>query len=82
MLPNDDTEQDRLDLQHHIYRITLDGRLYLAPIPKDVHHVLDIGTGTGIVSTVNKQYLYLKLIANYSGLSSSQMSIQVQWFLG
>jgi SAM-dependent methyltransferase len=26
----------------------LDGALYLAPIPQDIHHVLDVGCGTGI----------------------------------
>lgn len=35
------------DLQHHQWRLILDGKLYIAPIgqPRDV---LDIGTGTGI----------------------------------
>ncbi|TVY50320.1 Secondary metabolism regulator LAE1 [Lachnellula cervina] len=46
-LPNDETEQARLDLQHHIYRLCLGGNLYCAPI-KDPQSVLDIGTGTGI----------------------------------
>jgi tRNA1(Val) A37 N6-methylase TrmN6 len=52
MLPNDEIEQDRLDLQHHLFRLTIDGALYLAPIPKDVQNVLDIGTGTGIVRPI------------------------------
>jgi SAM-dependent methyltransferase len=39
---------DRLDLQHHLFLITLDGNLQRSPLPKDVHHVLDVGTGTGI----------------------------------
>ncbi|TVY35145.1 Secondary metabolism regulator [Lachnellula subtilissima] len=46
-LPNDEIEQARLDLQHHIYRLCLGGNLYCAPI-KDPQSVLDIGTGTGI----------------------------------
>ncbi|EEP77397.1 hypothetical protein UREG_02246 [Uncinocarpus reesii 1704] len=46
-LPNDEAEQDRLDLQHHIYRLNLGGSLYNAPI-KAPQRVLDIGTGTGI----------------------------------
>ena len=50
LLPNDENEQDRLDLQHHIFRINVDGKLHLAPIPKDVHNILDIGCGTGLVS--------------------------------
>jgi hypothetical protein len=37
-----------LDLQHHLYRLTLDGKLYLSPIKDDVQNVLDIGTGTGL----------------------------------
>lgn len=46
-LPNDENEQERLDLQHALMNLTLHGKLYLAPIgePKEV---LDIATGTGI----------------------------------
>ncbi|KAE9982269.1 hypothetical protein EG327_005901 [Venturia inaequalis] len=49
MLPNDEPEQDRLDLHHHVFRLILRGALHRAPIkPEDVHRVLDFGTGTGI----------------------------------
>ncbi|CAG8957255.1 hypothetical protein HYFRA_00010677 [Hymenoscyphus fraxineus] len=50
LLPNDEGENDRLDLQHHMYYLTLKGKLYIAPIPEDqkLHRVLDLGTGTGI----------------------------------
>lgn len=49
MLPNDETEQDRLDLHHHVFRLVLRGTLFRAPINSmDVHRVLDFGTGTGI----------------------------------
>ncbi|KAG5304344.1 methyltransferase [Histoplasma capsulatum G186AR] len=48
ILPNDEQEQDRMDLNHHIYRTLLDGALYLAPVPESVRRVLDLGTGTGI----------------------------------
>ncbi|KAK6840877.1 hypothetical protein PG987_001737 [Apiospora arundinis] len=34
MLPNDGPEQDRLDLQHQVWRLLLDDALYLAPL----HH--------------------------------------------
>jgi trans-aconitate methyltransferase len=47
-LPNDEREQDRLDLMHHIFKLILRGELFAAPIPKNVQHVLDFGTGTGI----------------------------------
>lgn len=49
LLPNDEGENDRLDLQHHMYFLTLDSKLYAAPIPKEqLNRVLDLGTGTGI----------------------------------
>lgn len=44
-LPNDDAEQERLDLQHHLFNLTLNGNLHLAPLPPALHNVLDIGTG-------------------------------------
>ncbi|KAJ0384001.1 hypothetical protein COL922a_009297 [Colletotrichum nupharicola] len=51
MLPNDDREVERLDLQHNLFIRTFDGRLATAP-PNDpdakVKNVLDVGTGSGI----------------------------------
>ncbi|KAL1955648.1 hypothetical protein VTO42DRAFT_8381 [Malbranchea cinnamomea] len=46
-LPNDKREQERMELQHRIYRRLLDGRLYLAPLTSSPSRVLDLGTGTG-----------------------------------
>ncbi|CAK7227828.1 hypothetical protein SCUCBS95973_006673 [Sporothrix curviconia] len=56
-LPNDEQEQNRLDLQHAIAKHVLGGALGMAP-PNDAsegpdsaataHRVLDLGTGTGI----------------------------------
>lgn len=40
--------EDNLDLFHHIYALSLDGRLFLAPIGDTPQRVLDLGTGTGI----------------------------------
>ena len=48
LLPNDEAEQDRLDLHHHIFRLILGGRLFRAPIDANPQRVLDFGTGTGI----------------------------------
>lgn len=45
-MPNDISEQERLELQHAI-SLRLLGALYLAPVERP-HRVLDLGTGTGI----------------------------------
>ncbi|KAF8451742.1 S-adenosyl-L-methionine-dependent methyltransferase [Kalaharituber pfeilii] len=61
-LPNDEREQERLDLYHHIWLSLLGGQLYTAPLnwweglESDLaptgtgagRKVLDVGTGTGI----------------------------------
>lgn len=47
ILPNDEDEQDRLDMLHHIYKLVLGGVLYRAPL-KEPQRILDIGCGTGI----------------------------------
>ncbi|KAI3572312.1 S-adenosyl-L-methionine-dependent methyltransferase [Fusarium oxysporum f. sp. albedinis] len=50
-LPNDERENERLDLQHHLFLRTFDNKLGLAPpnLPgSNVERVLDVGTGTGI----------------------------------
>ncbi|QUC16381.1 uncharacterized protein UV8b_00622 [Ustilaginoidea virens] len=49
VLPNDELEQDRLDLQHHLFTLTLGGRIYNAPIDEPrISTILDAGTGTGV----------------------------------
>ncbi|KMU88301.1 UMTA [Coccidioides immitis H538.4] len=42
VIPNDEREQDRLDLQHHIYNMILGGELYRAPIPPGTSKILDL----------------------------------------
>ncbi|KAK0622006.1 S-adenosyl-L-methionine-dependent methyltransferase [Bombardia bombarda] len=47
--PNDEREQDRLDMIHHVFYRLLHDRLFLAPVDPDAGlRVLDIGTGTGL----------------------------------
>ncbi|KAL0262445.1 hypothetical protein SLS55_001413 [Diplodia seriata] len=47
-LPNDELEQERLDLQHIMWLMTHHNALHLSPIsPQHTHRVLDVGTGTG-----------------------------------
>lgn len=51
VLPNDSAEQERLDLQHHLFLLTFEDRLYLSPAGSGDHklrNVLDVGTGTGL----------------------------------
>ncbi|KAI1499756.1 S-adenosyl-L-methionine-dependent methyltransferase [Biscogniauxia marginata] len=47
-LPNDSAEQERLDLQHQLFTISIGGKLHLCPLPENPGRVLDIATGTGI----------------------------------
>ncbi|KAI5811880.1 S-adenosyl-L-methionine-dependent methyltransferase [Pyronema omphalodes] len=47
LLPTDEKEQDRLDLNHEIIRMVWDDKLHMAPLDKP-QRILDIGTGTGI----------------------------------
>lgn len=48
VLPNDEQEQDRQDLLHHVRNLVLNGALFRAPLENSIQRVLDIGTGTGI----------------------------------
>lgn len=48
--PNDEEEQDRLALMHHLFKLLTGGDLYRAPLIRDgssPQRILDIGTGTG-----------------------------------
>ncbi|RDW89155.1 S-adenosyl-L-methionine-dependent methyltransferase-16 [Coleophoma cylindrospora] len=45
--PNDEHANELQDLAHHMYLMTLEGRLHHAPIVNP-HNILDVGTGTGI----------------------------------
>ncbi|HET8912224.1 MAG TPA: methyltransferase domain-containing protein [Ktedonobacteraceae bacterium] len=46
ILPKDIQENQRLDLQHHLLKITL-GSNYAAPLQADISTILDVGCGTG-----------------------------------
>lgn len=58
VLPNDEAEQERMDLHHHIWRLLLQGDMFTAPLaiskPDDEttssgdFRILDLGCGTGI----------------------------------
>lgn len=48
ILPDDEREQERLDMQHTMLLKLFDGKLSLVPFEKNPLHVLDLGTGTGV----------------------------------
>ncbi|KAF2723530.1 S-adenosyl-L-methionine-dependent methyltransferase [Polychaeton citri CBS 116435] len=49
--PNDAQQNNHEAIIHHICLMTLDDRLFLAPISSSPRHILDIATGTGIWAT-------------------------------
>lgn len=46
--PNDDQQNDGLDIIHNMMLMVLDDKLFHAPIGSNPQRVLDIGTGTGV----------------------------------
>lgn len=46
--PNDEQQNEQLDIAHHMFTLMLNGKLLLAPIDRHIQKVLDVGTGTGI----------------------------------
>ncbi|KAH8744170.1 S-adenosyl-L-methionine-dependent methyltransferase [Hyaloscypha finlandica] len=46
--PNDEPQNDQLDISHHMFTLLLENKLFLAPISSKPQRVLDVGTGTGI----------------------------------
>ena len=48
IMPNDESELDRLDLTHNMLKISMNMRLFDAMFTKAPKHILDIGTGTGM----------------------------------
>jgi len=46
--PNDEPENDRLDICNHMFSLLLKGELHLASLPSDPQRILDLGTGTGM----------------------------------
>jgi 2-polyprenyl-3-methyl-5-hydroxy-6-metoxy-1,4-benzoquinol methylase len=48
--PNDDAENDRLDMHHHLATLLIGGKVTTAPIGKNPQRILDVGCGTGIWS--------------------------------
>ncbi|KAK1656956.1 methyltransferase [Colletotrichum godetiae] len=48
LMPNDESERARLEIQHQLFKLCLEGGLTAAKLPKDRPlNILDIGSGTG-----------------------------------
>ncbi|TDZ74950.1 Secondary metabolism regulator LAE1 [Colletotrichum trifolii] len=48
LMPNDESERARLEIQHQLFKLCLEGRLTATKLPRDRPlNVLDIGSGTG-----------------------------------
>lgn len=83
--PNDERENNRLDLQHHLFSLTFDGKLFTAPIPKEkqLRRVLDIGTGTGIwaIDFANQHpetnVLGVDLSSNQPSFTATNLAFQI-----
>ncbi|UPK94434.1 hypothetical protein LCI18_005369 [Fusarium solani-melongenae] len=45
---NDERQSEAMDIGHHMWTLSQDGALHLAPLKDDIQKALDIGTGTGI----------------------------------
>lgn len=54
--PNDELAKEILDFAHHMYLLTLDQKLHLAPV-QNPQEVLDVGTGTGIWAIVSHKHI-------------------------
>ncbi|WQF85851.1 Putative S-adenosyl-L-methionine-dependent methyltransferase superfamily [Colletotrichum destructivum] len=46
--PNDEKQNEGLDINHYCMTMFLGDKLFLSPVGKTSHMVLDVGTGTGI----------------------------------
>ena len=56
VMPNDEQEQDRMDIHYHSLRITMEDKLYISPT-ENPSAVLDVGTGECVSSYLSSSLL-------------------------
>ena len=61
MIPHDEEEEVRMDLQHHFWGLVLDGGLFRSPIGEEPEKILDVGTGTGLWAIEVAEYAFCPL---------------------
>jgi hypothetical protein len=77
MLPNDEKEQARLDLLHHVFRLCLDGGVcHSQDKLQNPQKILDVGTGTGIWAIDSESSSFSSFV--FSSLSS-RVQLSIQW---
>lgn len=57
LMPNDEHEQERLDMFHHTLRLMLNGELHIVGLPRKLDRILDVGAGTGIWAITMAEYV-------------------------
>ncbi len=79
--PNDEQEQERLNLQHELLRRTFSDKLYICPLDQKgigTHNVLDVGAGTGAwANDFGGQHPEALVIGLISALSSLHLPSQM-----
>ncbi|KAI9804639.1 MAG: hypothetical protein M1833_006714 [Piccolia ochrophora] len=74
VFPNDEQENERLDITHRMVTLRLKEKLFLAPIGPKPQNILDIGTGTGIWAIdAGDEYPSAEIIG--TDLSATQPSV-------
>ena len=76
VMPNDDREQERMDIHYHSLRITMNDQLYISPIENPTN-VVDIGTGE--LSAFPSRFL---AFTNFSYYGLTPLIASRHWNLG
>ncbi|KAF3921558.1 hypothetical protein AA313_de0203076 [Arthrobotrys entomopaga] len=82
MYPNDEKEQDRLDILHKLYLVSRRNELHRAPIsvtPYSQCRILDLGTGTGIWSIDMAEYVSFDKYPEAEVIGVDLSPIQPKW---
>lgn len=81
MLPKDEEEDNRINLQHHALYSAI-GNHYIAPISPNLRTILDVGTGTGIwADQMARLFPYAVVVGLDLALSSFKVSPSENCFL-